>query len=538
MSSHSSEMCIGIDVGGTFTDAVMTDGRGIWRAKSLTTPEDLGSGVIEACRLAAERAGRTLEGVIPTLRRFGLGTTAVTNVLATRRGRRIGLITTKGFEDLVPMARGRTFPEDGRLVPPPELVSRRHIIGVAERIDRNGQVLVTLDPEEVVRAARILVEQGGVEALAVSFLWSFLNPLHEDAAVEAIFEVFPDLLVVSGAAVHPQIREFERTNVALLNAYTSGAFKGIDALETKLRTMGLPVPILVVHSGGGSITTGEARRFPIGLAESGPAAGVAAAAMVADAANVSDVIACDLGGTSFEVAVISGGEIMRRSRSEVMGIYTAISVVDVESIGAGGGSIGWMDALGMLRVGPHSAGANPGPACYGRGGQEPTVTDALVVLGFIDPERFLGGDLQLDADGARVACETLGTKLGMDYEETAWGIREIALSGMVKAVQSRLAARGLDPRSHAMFSYGGCGALFCPDLARMISSRVVIVPELASVLSGFGAATTDVRRERVRSVLATLPIDMVSVEKICAELCAEVLPAERGAVDPLSDRSP
>jgi N-methylhydantoinase A len=291
------------------------------------------------------------------------------------------LITTKGFEDQLPLAKGRRILDEGRVVHPPSAVPRRRIIGVAERVDRDGRVLVPLEPADVVAAGRELVEGRGAEALAVSFLWSFKNPSHEDAAVDVLRQALPDVRVFSGAALNPIMREFERTSYAVLNAYVGSAFKGIDALVDELARLGLRVPVLLVHSGGGSITADEARRAPLGLAASGPAAGVAASVSLAEQSGVRDVLTCDMGGTSFDVAVISGGQPSRRTRGELMGIWTALPHVDVESISAGGGSIGWVDSRGMLRVGPPSAGAVPGPACYGKGGTEPTVTDALVVLG-------------------------------------------------------------------------------------------------------------------------------------------------------------
>ena len=329
--------CIGVDVGGTFTDAVLTDGIGVWRAKSPTTPGNIGEGVLEAVELAARRAGAELDRVLPSVGRFGLGTTAVTNVLVSRAGRRVGLITTKGFEELVPFARGRkVHDEDGWLTTPPEIVSRHRIIGVSERVDRDGLVVKALDAEELVRAAEYLIEVQQADALALSFLWSFRNPVHEEHALAVINERFPAVPVVSGAALHPAVREYERTTFALLNAYVTGAFAGIEQLSAQLEQRGLTVPLLLVHSAGGSISVNEARRVPVGLAESGPAAGVAASAQLANAEGIPDVITCDMGGTSFDVSVIAGGEPIRRTRGELMGVWTALSLVDVESIGAGG----------------------------------------------------------------------------------------------------------------------------------------------------------------------------------------------------------
>jgi N-methylhydantoinase A len=521
--SVSNPVCIGIDVGGTFTDAVLTDGAAIWRAKSPTTPGDLSGGVMEACRLAAGRAGLSLEEILPRVGRFGLGTTAVTNVLATRSGRAVGLITTQGFEDQIPLAKGQKRLDELWVVHPQPIVARRCIRGVSERIDCDGKVLKAVSAEEAVKAALHLVEHEKVEALAVSFLWSFKNPINENIAAEAIWSAFPKLPLFAGAAVNPVMREFERTTSALLNAYVGGAFDGIDALADKLAKAGLKVPLLLVHSGGGSITSAEARRVPLGLAMSGPAAGVAASLSLSRSTGLNDIVACDMGGTSFDVSVISGGHAARRTRGDLMGIWTATPQIDIESIGAGGGSIGWVDARGMLRVGPKSAGSVPGPACYGKGGTEPAVTDALVVLGYLDPSRFLGGEMSLDVDAAYSACEKLGRQLDLTARETAWGIRQLALEDMIKATQTICTARGLDPTQHALISYGGCGSLFTPEIALAIGASKVVVPEMASVLCAFGAATTDIRRERLHSLGLVMPVSAKALQALADQLAQEVL---------------
>jgi N-methylhydantoinase A len=525
MSSEAAEkICVGVDVGGTFTDAVLTDGTRTWRAKSSTTPGRLGEGVLAAVGLAAQRSGRTLPELLPQVARFGLGTTAVTNALAARSGRKVGLLTTRGFESMLPLARGtRVVDEAGWLALPPQIIDPSCIVGIRERVDRNGAVIVPLDTAAVVEETTRLVEQEGVEAIAVSYLWSFLNPVHEAATLQAISTAYPDLTTVAGSDLLPAIREYERTTYTVLNAYVSGALGGIEQLESDLRHLGLSVPLLLVHSAGGSTTVPEARRQPLGLAASGPAAGVAAAVTVAGASGYDDLITCDMGGTSFDVSVVEKAQPARRTRGELMGVWTALPLIDVESIGAGGGSIGWVDARGMLRVGPRSAGAVPGPASYGRGGTDATVTDALVVLGYIDPERFLGGDFDLDATAAAAACARLGEPLQMGAEETAGGVREFSLAGMVKATRARVAALGVDPREFSIVSFGGSGSLFTADIARELGIARVVVPELASVLSAFGAATADVRRERVRPVLSTMPVDPALIGKLMEELAGMVL---------------
>jgi N-methylhydantoinase A len=514
--------CIGIDVGGTFTDAVLSDGEMVVTAKALTTPDSVDVGVLNACRSLAERCGVEVDDLLRSVSRFGLGTTIITNILAQRNGRRVGLITTRGFETTIPNAKGaRVHDEDGWNAPPAPVVPIEWIRGVDERIDREGKVIRPLDPAEVVVAVRSLVEQEKIEAIVVSFLWAFRNPVHEELAVAALRTAFPSLKVVSAAKETPIIREFERTSIAILDLYVGAGLEKLEGLEVELKRRGLKVPLLLIHSGGGCISLEEARRRPIALAASGPAAGVAAAAEVARVSGAPDVITCDVGGTSVDLAVVSGA-ILRRTRGELMGMWTTLSMVDVQSIGSGGGSVGWIDTRGMLRVGPRSAGAKPGPACYGRGGTEATVTDALVVLGYIDPVSFLGGTMPLDPSLAYRACETLGRHLGLKAHETAWGIRQLTLEGIVKAVRSMLISRGVDPRTHAFLSYGGAGALFAGETALSVSSPKVIVPRLSSVLSAFGCAATDILRERVTTIGARLSEASVQIQKAANELRTEV----------------
>jgi N-methylhydantoinase A len=513
------DILIGVDVGGTFTDAVVIIGRTSFRAKSPSTYPDIGRGVLESCRLAAKSAGLSLETLLPRVRRFGLGTTAVTNVIATRSGIRVGLLTTRGFEETLRLARGRVHQADGWLIPTPMLVESKAIIGIDERIDCNGAVLKAMDDQAVVDAARDL-GQMGVESVAVSFLWSFLNPAHERRAVEILRAALPNVAITSAAELRPVIREYERTTLAVMNAYSFGAYAGVDNLANELRRAGLDAPVLLCHSGGGSMSIQQAREQPVWLAASGPAAGVAAAAAVARKAGGDKALTCDLGGTSFDVAHLVAGAPARIQRGELMGIWTALPRVDVESVGAGGGSLAWIDERNMLRVGPKSAGSTPGPVCYRRGGVQPALTDALLVLGYIDSDRFLGGQMKLDRKLALAACARLGDALALDAVETAWGIREIALAEMVKAARARLSVHALLATEHCLVSYGGCGALFAAEVAQRAGLTRVLVPELASVLSAFGAATMDIRRERLRSLLLRLPADPSQVDRTFTELRA------------------
>ena len=512
------DILIGVDVGGTFTDAVViADGRN-YRAKSPSTYPEIGRGVLAACRLAAEAAGHGLGELLPRVKKFGLGTTAVTNVIATRTGLRTGLVTTKGFEETLRLARGRTQEEGGWLKSVDALVEAKAIVGIDERIDRNGVVLKALDPEQVVAAARYLADEAKVESIAISFLWSFLNQSHEREAARLIRETLPGMPVTAGVELRPVIREYERTTLAVLNAYAKGAYRGVDDLARELREAGLQAPVLLCHSGGGAISIEQAREQPVWLSASGPAAGVAAAARIARDAGEERVLTCDLGGTSFDVAHLADGAPARTQRGDLMGFWTALPRVDVESVGAGGGSLTWIDERGMLRVGPRSAGSNPGPVCYGRGGTQVALTDALVVLGYIDPAYFLGGAMALDKAAALAACKKLGEGLGLDAIEAAWGVREIAVAEMVKAVRARLSNHALAASEHCLVSYGGCGALFAAEVARMAGLTRVLIPELASVLSAYGAATMDIRRERLSTLLLKLPGDAGAIDRSFAEL--------------------
>lgn len=515
--------CIGIDVGGTFTDAVLSRGTQVVHAKVPTTPDDMSRGVLQVCAALAGRCGTRLDTLLASISRFGVSTTAVTNVLAQRSGRPVGLITTRGFEAAMPLAKGRRVHDaDGWLVLPAPVVRPEWIAGVAERVDRNGTVLQAVSADEVQAAARRLVEDQQVEAIVVSFLWAFRNPVNERVAAAAVRHLFPELPVTEAGALTPIIREFERTSVAVLNAYVMNAVAGLDELQARLSAAGLRVPMLIMHSGGGAASLAESRHFPLSLTYSGPAAGVAAAALVAATAGAPEVLACDMGGTSFEVAVVAG-DVPRRSRGELLDIWTALSMVDVLSIGAGGGSIGWIDARRVLRVGPRSAGAVPGPACYARGGDEATVTDALVVLGYLDPARFLGGTMPLEVELAHAACARLGDQLNLGASETAWGIRELATEEMTRAVRSVISARGIDPRRYPLLSYGGAAGLFAAEIASAIGAPRVLVPERASILSAFGCAATDVVRERVCSLAVPLVGNEALVQRTVEALRAEVL---------------
>jgi N-methylhydantoinase A len=513
---------LGVDVGGTFTDVVAIGGARTVRAKVSSTPRHPARGVLDGCRLVAEEMGLDLRSLLGRVTRLGLGTTVVTNVLATRSGRRLGLVTTAGFEDLIPLARGNRVSEEGWLVPPPALVERERVMGVQERTTGDGNVLVPVDAASVLAAGRYLIDAMEVEAIVVSFLWSFRNPGNEQQACAVLREHYPSVPVLSASALSPVIREYDRTQYALLNAYVSGALDWLDPLAVQLADYGLAGRVVLTHSSGGATTVSGAMTVPIGLAQSGPAAGAAAACALATRNRLGDVVACDLGGTSLDVGLIADGQALRRTRGRLVGYWTSLSMVDVDSVGSGGGSVAWVDALGAIRVGPRSAGADPGPACYGRGTGDATLTDALVVLGYIDATAFLGGRMKIDASLAAEACARLGSVVGLESVETAWGIREVALAAMARAVRSRIAGRGLVASELSLLAYGGCGGLFAADIAAQVGARRSVVPELASVLSAFGAATAFLHRERAQSLAVRVPSDPTGLEEICRRLGEEV----------------
>jgi N-methylhydantoinase A len=517
---------IGIDIGGTFTDCFLTDGAGGWRGKAPTTPSAPVEGLLAALEAAAADAGVPLTRVLGDTVHFGLGTTAVTNCLAQLAGAPTGLVLTEGFADLWTMARGHRLGEDGMSRALPVLVPRRRVAGVRERVDRDGRVVVPLDDASVEAALDRLVRDEGVESLAVCFLWSFRNPAHEHRVAAIARTRHPGLHVSCSTDLFPVIREYERMTTTVLNAYTWRTFaRFLDAVEGQLAALGLRVPVAVMQSNGGTFAPTEARAKPVVLAQSGPTAGVAAARALCRHMTVADAITGDMGGTSFDVAVIHRGEPERRTRAELLGLWTGMPMVAVSSIGAGGGSVAWRDARSTLRVGPQSVGADPGPACYGRGGTEPAVTDALVALGLIDPGNFLGGRVRLDGEVAVAALGRLGEALGLDAATTARGVYRLACEQMTLAVKGLLVERGLDPRRFAFVCYGGCGPLFGAPIARALAIRRVIVPGLSAVFSAYGAATADVRREAVRTVFRRLPLDAGALAAEFAGLEADVAAA-------------
>jgi N-methylhydantoinase A len=510
---------IAVDSGGTFTDCVVVDGDGkVTTAKSPSTPADFSVGVLAAVTRAAEAMGLGLEALLPDTGLFAHGTTVATNALLTRSGPKVGLITTKGHEDALII--GRTIQKAAGLVEAEltnlarlekanPLVPRPLIKGVTERIDYKGAVIVPLDLEEARRAAAELVA-AGVEAIAICFLWSFLLPEHEQAVHKMITTEHPGVFVSSSHEVAPVIKEYERGASTVLNAYLSRDTDAyITALQDKLSAAGLRPDPVIMQSVGGVTSAADAKGHAVSLLSSGPAGGVLGAAALGELIGSANVITTDVGGTSFDVGLVVDGEPAITGVPVFDKYHTVLPVLDVTSIGAGGGSIAWIEpGTGHLKVGPQSAGADPGPACYGMSGERPTVTDANVVLGRIDPEYFLGGTRGLYADLAETAIrEHVATSLGVSVVEAAMGIIDILDARMADLVRMETIGRGYDPREFALFAFGGAGPLHVGSYGTEIGAKPIVVPAHSSVFSAYGIAGSDLVRVNQTSDPMIAPFD-------------------------------
>lgn len=491
-------MRAGVDVGGTFTDVVAVAADGIAVAKVPSTPQDQSVGVFTGL----DRAGVDLGAA----ERFAHGTTVATNTVLERDGARTALVTTAGFRDLLTIGRqDRPSLYDLTARRPEPVVPGGRVVEAAERITVGGEVVAPLADGEVARVADAVAELQP-EAVAVCLLFSFADDRHERALAEALAQrLGPDVPISRSGDVLPVFREYERASTTAANAYLAPRMQRyLERLEEGLAGRGLSVPLEVMRSGGGTFGAGLATRYPVHTLLSGPAGGAWGAAAVGAASGNPDVIAVDMGGTSTDVSLIEGGEPRTTAATEIGGLPVAVSTTDIHTVGAGGGSIAWADEGGALRVGPRSAGADPGPACYGRGGEQPTVTDANVVLGRLDPGAALGGELALDPGRARAAVARLGEQLGLAVVTTAAGIVRVAEAQMAKALRVVSVERGRDPRRFALVAFGGAGPLHQGPLARRLGVTRVLVPPRAGVLSALGLLATPVTVEEVRTHLADL----------------------------------
>jgi N-methylhydantoinase A len=492
----SAGVQIGVDIGGTFTDVVCRLGDGTLQFVKLpTTRRDESQGVLQSIALM-QREWKVDPAEIA---RFTHGTTVATNAVLERKGARIGILTTEGFRDVLEIGRQmRHQMYDVALEPetPGFLAPGARRKEVRERLAADGSVLIPLDEESVRRAAAELAADG-VEAIAICFLFSFRNPAHEILAREIVQAAHPEIKIAVSHEVDPAFREYERTVVTAFDAYVKPVIdRYLARLETGLGGSGVPAPLQVMQSRGGLMVSEVARQRPVRLFLSGPAAGVIGARMAGASAEAEDLITVDIGGTSCDIALISKGKALIRSDGAIDGYPVRVAMVDVNSIGAGGGSIAWIDRGGGLRVGPHSAGSEPGPACYGRGGAEPTVTDASVVLGYVNPEYFAGGSLCLEPALARkVIDEKVAKPLGLSIEQAALGIHRVLNAQMAEGIRLVSIRQGLDPRKFALLPLGGGGALHATALARDLNIGRIVVPRMPGVLSAIGLLSAPVEHE-------------------------------------------
>jgi N-methylhydantoinase A len=503
----------GIDIGGTFTDLVLLDDSTGERAlgKVLTTPDDPSEAVEKGLVELLER-----EDVAATqLNTIIHGTTLVTNALIERKGVRTALLTTEGFRDAVAIGTEHRYDMYDIFIEKPEpLVPRNLRYGVRERSLDDGSVLLELD-EEQVRSISAELREREVRAVAVSFLHSFRNPAHERRVAEILAEEAPEIMVSLSSEVAPEIREYERTSTTIANVYVRPLVERyLQDLEERLRRLGFEGSLYIMLSNGGTASVETAREFPVRLLESGPAAGALAAAFYGQETGFSEVLSFDMGGTTAKACLIEGGEPLASSEYEVARVYrfkkgsglpVKTSVIEMIEIGAGGGSIARVGALNLPKVGPESAGAEPGPACYGRGGGEPTVTDADLLLGYLDPDFFLGGKMRLDRDAAlRAIEEKIARPLGLDTVEAAWGIHQVVNENMANAARVHAIERGKDPRAYPLFAFGGAGPVHAYRVARTLGVPGFVAPLGAGATSAFGFLCAPLSFDLVRSLYGRL----------------------------------
>jgi N-methylhydantoinase A len=512
---------IGVDIGGTFTDIVALDRSGrLSLAKVPSTPKDLLDGIAAATGTVLALAGARPQDV----ERFIHGTTVATNAVLEQKGATTAILTTEGFEDVLElgrMKRSRMYDLDMDPEVPTFLAPRRRRVGIRERLDARGRVLVPLHEDDV-RAAVERLRAQGVSAIAVCYLFSFVNPDHERRTRDIVARLAPEMSVSLSSEVDPTFREYERLCVTAFDAYLGPVVKRyLAGLADTLRGLGVPGVPLIMRSRGGIVSAALAARQPVTLFLSGPAGGVIGAGVAAERSGVRDFVSLDMGGTSNDVALVRDGKPLLASEGSIGPYPVRTPMVDVNTIGAGGGSIAWIDAAGGLRVGPRSAGAEPGPACYARGGDEATVTDASVVLGYLNPARFAGGAMILDVAAAERAVGAIGRRLGLDPVAAAAGIHRVVNARMADQIRLVTIKRGYDPRQFALIVLGGAGPVHGAALAEEIGMAEVLVPEAPGVLAAFGLLAAAIEHHHARTLQArTDAADLGAINRCLDDLDA------------------
>lgn len=515
---------VGIDVGGTFTDAVaIVDGRAV-RGKAFSTA-DVTTGILGALGVLRERVGLGEAEFFAGVDRFVLGNTIVTNAVDEQKYAAVGLLTTQGFRDTLRIARSaRTDERDPhRMSAPPTIVERRRIAEVPERVDAHGTVLVPLTDDAIATAVGSVLATGA-EAIAVCLLWSFRNPAHEQAIGEYLDKHHPDVPYTLSSGLTPVYREYERMVTTALDAAVKPIVAShFDHLAEELRRRGLRARVQIMQVHGGFLSVEETGKAPISMFNSGPVGGVTGARLLGRRLGRRRVLTADMGGTSLDAAAIIDDEFRLLPRAEIGGLPTSLTAVDIETIGAGGGSLAWVDGRNLLRVGPHSAGSTPGPACYGKGGTKPAVTDAALVLGLINPDYYLGGTVPLYEDQARQALRAhVAAPLGLTEDAAAEGVYRLAASQMANALRKITVNRGHDPREFTLVGFGGACGLFAAAIAAEAGVREVVVPRNAAVFSAHGLMHAD----SVFSAVRTSPWTM---DRPAAALDAEFAALEERA---------
>ena len=491
---------LGVDIGGTFTDIlVMAEDSGhLIALKVPSNRKDPEDSIIQGLELLKER-----HGVAPSdIHYFSHGTTLGVNTLLERDGAEVGLLTTRGFRDILELRRLRLNKANDLFAPRPQsLVPRRRVMEVEERLGQDGEIIIAIEKESVLEAARRVLEQGA-NNIAICFLHAYRHDRHERQAKAWIAEEFPDVYVITSSELWPQQREYERCLVSVINGYIGKRMRTyFETLQVKARNAGTECRIFSTKSNGGVMGIEAASDRPVETLLSGPASGVIGAAFIGKVIGDDKLITLDMGGTSVDMAVVHG-EVPYSNENTVGEFPVLLPAVDVSAIGAGGGSVAWLDAEGVLKVGPRSAGALPGPACYGRGGVEPTVTDAYAVLGIMSPDGLLGGEMKLDIEKGRAALTTIGDKLGKTPEQTADAILQVATANIYAELVPQLARRGVDAGEFSLLAYGAAGPTHVFMLARELNVRRVLVPPTPGLLCALGCLVADLRADFVQKPLA------------------------------------